>query len=108
MGASLVCSFGTAPSNLVVLPDNHCLTSGRPAANIRDHEPLTNILPFGMCLSPTNSQSCVPVTPAPWTPGSVTVLLAGQPCLNTESSLKCSQGGVITVENPGQMTEEIP
>ena len=32
MGATLQCSFGAAPSNLVVLPVNAVVTSGVPAA----------------------------------------------------------------------------
>lgn len=45
--ATLQCSFGAAPSMLNVLPVNRTLTGGMPAANIMDHIPLVNILPFG-------------------------------------------------------------
>lgn len=48
MGATLMCSFGVAPSSLVVLPQNRVLTSNVPAANIMDHIPIVNIPPFGM------------------------------------------------------------
>ena len=48
MGAVLQCSFGVAPSSLVVLPTNKMLTSFVPAANIMDHKPMVNIMPFGM------------------------------------------------------------
>jgi hypothetical protein len=51
---------------------------------------------------------CVPATPAPWAPGSPTVLLANQPSLNNTSTLNCIWGGVITVMTPGQFTEMIP
>ncbi len=47
-GATLLCSFGAAPSSLVVLPVNRVMT-GVPAANITDHVPLLNIVTFGMC-----------------------------------------------------------
>lgn len=123
MGASLMCSFGVAPSELIVEPENRCTTSGMPAATIMDHLPMANIAPFGMCMAPTNPEviaataaalgvftpmPCVPVTVAPWAPGSPTVLLGGIPCLNNESVLMCAWLGVITVEMPGQVTEEIP
>lgn len=52
-GAMMMCSFGVAPSSLVVLPQNRTLT-GTPAANIMDNKPIVNIPPFGMCMSPAN------------------------------------------------------
>ncbi len=55
MGATLQCSFGAAPSNLVVLPVNAVVTSGVPAATIMDNKPIANILPFGTCNSMSNS-----------------------------------------------------
>lgn len=122
-GAMLMCSFGVAPSTLVVLPVNRMLSSNQPAATIMDHKPMVNIMPFGMCTSLANPavasatsaamgvltpMPCVPATPAPWVPGSPTVLLANQPCLNMTSTCNCIWAGVITVANPGQMTELIP
>ena len=53
-GAVLMCSFGVAPSSLIVLPINMMMTSNMPAANIMDNKPMVNILPFGMCMSPAN------------------------------------------------------
>lgn len=123
MGAMLKCSMGMAPSSLVVLPKNKVMTSYVPAANIMDHIPMTNIMPFGMCQSPANPtvaaataaamgvltpMPCVPNTPAPWVPGSPTVLLANMPALNDSSKLMCIWAGVIEVTNPGQTTHDIP
>jgi Domain of unknown function (DUF4280) len=122
-GAMLQCSFGVAPSSLVVLPKNKMLTSNQPAANIMDNVPMLNIMPFGMCSSPSNPtvaaataaalgvltpMPCVPVIPAPWKPGAPTVLLSNQPALDNPSTLNCAWGGVIAINNPGQTTEEIP
>jgi hypothetical protein len=122
-GATLMCSFGVAPSVLAVLPINRTLTSNMPAANIMDHIPMVNIMPFGMCITPSNPtvaaataaamgvltpMPCVPVTPAPWIVGSPTVLLGNMPALNNTSTLMCTWGGVITVTVPGQFTEMIP
>ena len=53
MGAMLQCSFGAAPSSLVVLPTNKILAT-TPAANIMDNKPMMNIMPFGMCMSMAN------------------------------------------------------
>jgi hypothetical protein len=122
-GASLKCAMGVAPSSLVVLPANQVMTSSQPAANIMDHVPMTNIMPFGMCMSPANPQvaaattaalgvltpmPCIPMTTAPWIPGAPTVLLGNQPSLDNNCTLMCNWGGVITVLMPGQVTHQIP
>ena len=52
--ALLQCSFGVAPSPLVVLPLNREMVFNQPAANIMDHIPMTNIMPFGVCNSIAN------------------------------------------------------
>lgn len=123
MGATLQCSFGLAPSSLMVLPVNQCMTSYVPAANIMDNKPMVNILPFGMCTSLANPtvaaataaamgvltpMPCIPVTPAPWVPGAPTVLLGNMPALNNTSKLMCTWAGVIQVVYPGQVIEQIP
>lgn len=123
MGASMMCSFGMAPSSLVVLPTNRVLTSEVPDANIMDHIPMTNIMPFGMCMSPSNPtvaaatsaamgvltpMPCIPATPAPWVPGAPTVLLGNAPALDNVSTLTCIWGGVISFVTPGEFTVEIP
>lgn len=119
MGAQMQCSFGTAPSSLVVLPTNRVLTCSMPAANIMDYVPLLNILPFGMCNSLANPtvasataaamgvltpMPCIPMTAAPWTPGSPTVMIANQPVVTNSSKCTCTWGGLISITNPGQQT----
>jgi len=123
MGATMQCSFGMAPSSLVVLPANRTFTQQQPDANIMDHEPLVNIMPFGMCMSPSNPEvaaataaalgvltpmPCVPVTPAPWTPGAATVTLGNFPTLDNTSTLMCMWGGVIEFLTPGEFTVTVP
>lgn len=122
-GATLECSFGQAPSTLVVLPGNQLTTSYMPAASITDHTPMVNIMPFGMCSSVSNPAvasatsaamgvltptPCVPATTAPWVPGAPTVLLGNLPVLNDTSTLMCNWGGVISVVRSGQTTEKVP
>ncbi len=122
-GASLMCSFGAAPSSLVVLPINRVLTSHQPAANIMDHKPMVNILPFGVCTSLANPtvasatsaamgvltpMPCIPATMSPWIVGSPTVILGNQPSLNNSAKLMCNWAGNISVVMPGQSTEIIP
>src|ERR1700760_2628164 len=108
MGAALQCTFGAAPSSLVVLPVNRMMTSYVPAANIMDNKPMVNIMPFGMCMSPSNPtvaaataaalgvltpMPCIPVTTSPWVPGAPTVMLGGQPMLDNMSKCMCNWGG---------------
>jgi hypothetical protein len=119
MGAMMQCSFGVAPSSLVVLPTSQVLAGGPPAATIMDNAPLVNILPFGMCNSPANPtvaaataaalgvltpMPCVPATAAPWIPGSPTVLIGNMPALTSDCKLICSYGGVIQIVSPGEFT----
>lgn len=116
-GAVLTCSFGVAPSSLTVLPINHTLVN-MPAANIMDNVPMLNILPFGVCNTPSNPtvaaataaalgvltpMPCIPVTVAPWVPGTPTVLIGNMPALNSDCKLMCMWGGVISITFPGQV-----
>lgn len=119
----MMCSFGMAPSSLVVLPTNRTFTDEMPDANIMDNIPLVNIMPFGMCMSPANPMvaaataaalgvltpmPCIPATVAPWVPGAPTVLLADMPTLDNTSQLMCMWGGVITFIDPGEVTVMVP
>lgn len=119
----MMCSFGMAPSSLVVLPQNRVMTDNVPDANIMDHIPMVNIMPFGMCTSLANPtvaaatsaalgvltpMPCVPATPAPWVAGAPTVLLGNFPSLDNISTLMCTWAGVITFTTAGEFTVNIP
>jgi hypothetical protein len=123
MGAMMKCSFGMAPSSLVVLPKNETFTDQVPDANIMDHVPMVNIMPFGMCSSlgnPTVASAtsaamgvltpmpCIPNTPAPWVSGAPTVILGNFPALDNVSKLMCIWGGVIEFSTPGETTVKVP
>lgn len=114
-GATLMCSFGMAPSALTVLPAARVM-SKMPMASIMDQVPMVNILPFGMCSSLANPtvasataaalgvltpMPCIPVTTSPWAPGSPNILVGGKPCLNNSCKCMCAYGGVIQIQNPG-------
>ena len=112
------CTFGGAPSSLGVLPTTMTMSGNQPVATITDFVPFLNIRPFPPCNSPSNPTNwkgpvftpgpCVPITPAPWAPGSPTVLIGGVPALNDTSKLMCTWGGVISVNFAGQVGEKIP
>jgi len=121
-GAMMMCTFGTGPSSLIVLPTNKQLAT-TPAATIMDNKPFVNVPPFIMCLSLANPavasataaalgvltpMPCTPVLPAPWAPGSPTVLLGNMPVLNNTSKCMCAYGGCISITAPGQVTVQVP
>ena len=120
-GAMLQCSFGAAPSSLIVLPDKRVLVSNQPVASIMDFKPIVNIAPFGVCSSITNPtvasatsaalgvltpMPCVPATVAPWIPGKPNVMHSNQPALMDDCNLLCTWLGNITINFGGQATTQ--
>ena len=122
MGAMMSCTFGTAPSSLMVLPLNRVMTNNMPDANIMDNKPMVNILPFAMCNSLSNPMvaaataaafgvltpmPCIPVTVAPWAPGASKTMIAKMPALDNSCKLNCTWGGVISFSQAGQVTVNV-
>jgi hypothetical protein len=114
--------MGNAPSALTVLPTNQTYGDSAAAANVDDMVPNVNVAPFGMCMSPANPQvaaataaasgvltpqPCVPMTTAPWAPGSQSVTVAGQAAVNDSCLLACQWGGQIQVQSPGQTDVDV-
>lgn len=123
-GAATACTFGMSPGVLVVTPEKRvsCLGGGAPAANILDFVPLKNIMPFGMCITPTNPavasataaaqgvltpMPCVPVVTSPWTPGHTGVLIGPALALDQVCTCVCAWGGVISITQAGQATVDL-
>lgn len=121
-GAMCACSFGAAPSALMVTPENKVVTS-MPLATIMDYVAMKNVMPFGMCSSMANPtvaaataaalgaltpMPCMPVLPAPWAPGSPTVLFGNKPALTQASKLTCAWGGIIQITNPAVTNIQAP
>lgn len=121
-GAKLLCTMGTAPCSLVVLPSSKVMIENMPAATIMDFVPMTNITGFGNCITPSNPtvaaataaalgvltpMPCIPAIPAPWVPGSPTVLVGNMPALNSTSRCTCAFGGSISIVDPGAKKETI-
>jgi hypothetical protein len=106
----------------MVLPTNRTNACYMPAGTIMDHAPMVNIMPFGLCTSPSNPQviaataaamgvltpqPCIPVTTSPWTPGSPTVKIGSMSALNAQCTCMCTWAGVISVTTPGQATVNV-
>jgi hypothetical protein len=123
-GAMMMCSFGVAPSALIVIPKGMPVMAGGPlAATIMDFAPIANIPPFSMCTTLSNPtvaaataaawgvltpMPCVPVTVAPWIVGAPTVLINNFPALNSTSKCMCAWGGVIQFTFAGQVQVQVP
>ena len=122
-GAQCMCSFGTSPGALQVLPIHRMTVEGHPAANITDSQPITNIPSFGMCMSIANPQvaaataaalgvltpqPCIPATGTPWTPGGITVILDNMTTLDNVSTCMCMWAGVISLIDAGQTSTFVP
>lgn len=118
----MMCTFGVAPSVLNAL-QAPTVMAGTPAATIMDNKPMANIPPFGVCMSLANPtvasataaamgvltpMPCIPVTAAPWVPGSPTVTIGYAPALNITSKCMCNWGGVISIVAPSQVQTMVP
>lgn len=114
--ATLTCSMGLAPSTFVGTAVK-LIIEGKPAGTVLDHKPIVNVPPFGLCRSLLNPavaaataaamgvltpMPCIPVTPAPWAPGSPKLRVCGAFALCDSDALACVWGGRITVSAPGQ------
>lgn len=114
----LQCTFGTAPSTLMVTVPMRPKCGNMLMANIMDMVPMTNIMSFGMCQSignPTVATAtsaamgvltpmpCTPAITAPWAPPGQTMVM-GQPALINNAKCMCMWGGMISVNNPSGCT----
>ncbi len=115
----LQCSFGMAPSSLMVIDPMRPKVQNLPIANIMDNKPMVNIMPFGMCQSMSNPtvasatsaamgvltpMPCVPVIAAPWTPGGKD-MICNFPALLDNCKCMCNWGGNISINNPGNAAQ---
>lgn len=119
-GAAVRCSLGTAPSVLTVLPGP--VAAGSPASAVAvqtDVATGANLSTFGMCTSPANPAvqaattaasgiftpaPCVPAVAAPWALPSTAVAVNGIPAITQLSTCTCTWLGVVSVQQPGQVS----
>ena len=117
LSAQLKCPMGSAPSNLIVLPQHRVQLGGKLKANIGDCAPVTNVPPFGLCKSLVNpavasatAAACGTLTPMPCTPacsiwigGKTDLLIDGMPALMKGDKALCPLGAaMIEVADSGQ------
>ena len=115
-GALILCSFGTGPGKLTVLPVGRTL-GPTPWATMNDHVPMMNIMPFPTCISPSQPSMsslgipgpCVPGTASPAAPPQPTAMGGGNPLIDVSATFQCASfQGVITITFPGQVRTMIP
>ena len=114
----MTCTFGMAPSSFMATPGRTEMLSNVPKGNIMDFAPMVNIMPFGMCNTPSNPtvaaataaamgvltpMPCIPAVTTPWMPGNPQVLVQGQPALMRSCCNMCMWGGQISFTTDGQM-----
>lgn len=114
-GAMATCSKGLAPSAITFMPVPP-VVAPLPVGNVTAMVPMTNVMPFGMCVSLSNPkvaaataaamgvltpQPCLPAPTGPWAPGSKAVF-GGNPGVLASSKLTCAYAGNITITSPGQ------
>jgi hypothetical protein len=110
MGATLLCTSGTSPAQLIVNSQTKATIDDKLAATIMDFQPIANIPPFGTCNVLTAAALGVPtpcalVPAGPWKPGSTTqVKIGDQLALLSTDKLMCAIPGVISILDPGQQT----
>ena len=115
MSGTIVCTMSLGSGTLMVARPN-VLIEGKPAANIMDFVPMSNIMPMGMCTSLANPmvaaatasalgvltpQSCIPVTTGPWTSVSPMTKIGGMEAITTGATCNCAWAGVIMLTNGG-------
>lgn len=118
VGANLMCTMGTTPAPLKVTSQSKVLAEGKPAATIQDAAAMSNVGPFGMCVSLANPavasataaalgvltpQPCTPVPAGIWIPTKPKVLIDSKPCLTQDCKMMCGYAGSISITLPGQM-----
>jgi len=108
-GATLKCTGCPAPTNLKVMPRS-ALIEGKPAATIIDSVPQMNIPNFpGPCSFLPKKPPCKVNTGGNiWSNDAPTELITTvkQPALIQTATVKCNNGGIISIIDPGQATKD--
>ncbi|MEJ6949897.1 DUF4280 domain-containing protein [Natronospora cellulosivora (SeqCode)] len=99
-GAILRCSKGTAPCRFNVIPKDKVFIKGKAMATIKDNT-IANIPTFATCMR-KYSPPCTPNLIGTWQKGKTDVLISNTPALLEKSNIRCTFGGTIKVQNPGQ------
>jgi hypothetical protein len=103
--AIVTCVAGAAPSAMTII--GTMIAGEGIIGNISSAIPFVNIEGFSVCsiISAATAgvdTACVPAIES-WIPGVPTVLVGEEAALDQTSILICDEGGVITVEFPGQL-----
>src|SRR5262249_6235925 len=107
LGATLKCSSGSAPAQLLVTSQAMGTIDDRPGATINDCGPWATMSPSGICQVLTAAAGgtptlCSMVPAGPWLPGSTgRITLGDQLALLSTDTLKCCVSGDISIVDTG-------
>ena len=103
-GATTSCTLGTTNSKLLMPLSHGIFLKDKAQCNVGDRIPIKNIVPFGNCKITMPPPPCVPITPLPWVNKIDTTLsLNDQKALLEDAVCFCARGGVISIEDSGQV-----
>lgn len=112
-GALLGCSCGTSFSTLQLHRRGMGTDTKLSFATVADARPLTNVQPFGSCLSAAHPMAqsgaapCVPQTPSLWELRAPAVRYQQLAALRGDATLQCEYGGKISVVKAGQLSTQV-
>ena len=101
-GAMLQCSFGMAPSSLMVIVPLRPKCGNMLMATVMDMVPMANpqvASATAAAMGVLTPMPCIPVITAPWAPAGQ-VKITGQPALINNAKCMCTWGGQISITNP--------
>lgn len=103
--ALVKCAVGATPSAMTIV--GNVIAGEGMVGNISSAIPFVNVEGFSVCsilaaATAGAKTACVPAIES-WIPGVPTVLVGEEAALDQTSMLVCDEGGVITIEFPGQL-----
>lgn len=98
-GAKARCNKGGTTTNLNLPKSHGVYINDKPVLNDQDCVAYSNVLPFGTC---SIKKKCKPSLAPQWENTKKTTLIKGRPALLATSTLSCTVGGAITIEDDGQ------
>jgi hypothetical protein len=111
-GALLKCSEGATPSPLSVTSQFMMRLQRRRIATEKDHLPMVNIMPFGICRRLSQmalgiSIPCVPATDSAWKEVNQESKINEKRTLLGKSTCKCKVGGTISIVLTTQINQPV-
>ena len=103
LGGMSLCTLGSTPLPMNMLPIHMVIGPSGPFCNIWDILPLLNVPEYGMCkLLPVSSKSCTPNVISSWSAPIPTVRIGNTPVFDNSAKTNCLRMGTISILVPTQ------